>query len=247
MTDVFQIWASLVSSLGLHPFWTSVLVLIPAGCAMVAWVVYTKKLWIFKNIDKSASYRRFAIDWEEFKNTRRYELEQIVRSNTVALINSLIYPYIREQYLYKLGDDVKSARHCAVQPTMVVLKYRINEIFYQAIKENGFQEIIEAGQRSTYCWKKAGQIVEAIEDIMCRFMSDEEIIDLKVFNSDMAYCKAFTQHIYEALDRDYDQARPAETGIITQIMQHNARTKIKALELNSDPFCVYNNMPKGGA
>lgn len=246
MIELFQAWVSAVTAMGFGPVVAVSLILLPVAIVAATWFIYTKKIWVFRNVDRSAGYRRFAIDWEEFKNTRRYELEQIVRANTVALINSLIYPYIREHYLYRLDDAMRSARHSVMQPTMIVMKYRINEVFYQAIKENGFQEISESGQRSTYCWKKSGQIIEAVDDVLCRFMNAEEIINLKVFNRETEYCKTLLREIYELLDRDYDQTRPGETGVITQIMQHDARTKIKAQELTSDPFGVYHNISEGG-
>lgn len=246
MTELFQAWVSAVTAMGFSPVIAILLILSPAAAVGAVWLAYTKKLWVFKPVDHSAGYRRFAADWEEFKNTRWYELEQIVRSNTVAMINNLIYPYIREYYLYKLDDAIRSVRHNVMQPTMVVMKYRINEVFYQAIKENGFQDIAESGQRSTYCWKKAGQIIESVDDVLCRFMNAEEIINLKVFNRETEYCKTLLREIYESLDRDYDQTRPAETGVITQIMQHDARTKIKSQELTGDPFGVYHKISEGG-
>ena len=159
----------------------------------------------------------------------------------MTCLNNIFYPYIREHYLSKVDRGLRGHHQELLQSATLILKFKLNELMYQAIKENGFKELAgNSGALSTYCSKKVTPIIEVAEDIMTRYVNAEKFYELGVFEYEQEYCKKLIKSLYDALSTPYDESKPSATGFITQILQHDASTKKKIAELESDPFDAYN-------
>ena len=198
-------------------------------------------MWIFRKKDRSIGYLKFADDLETYKQTRRNELEQIVRSNTLSMVNNILYPYVRKMYLMQLPEAIRAERYKTVQPLMILIRYRLNELFYGFIQANGFQDLFTDSKAiQVYYWKKTSVILEAIEELFCRFIGYDEIMEkMQLFNQEQKACIALNTQIYESLAKPFDDTRPSATGVMTQIIQHELSTKSRIAELRDDPFDIY--------
>lgn len=209
--------------------------------ALIIGIMYLAKTqaWPFNG---AQAKRTFASDYESLVRVRRIELESIIRGNVLSILNTLIYPYIRLNYIAKISDDLKPVRYKLAQSASRIMKYAINEIFYEALLKNGFKDLTDT-DLVTYCWTKAVYVISAVDDCCCRYI-DDDFMSMGVFDQEKPECKALLQSIYEVVGKPYDPSNPSRTGIVPQIILHESRTRDKTEELFTDPFLLYNMKKK---
>lgn len=240
--ELITAWFTYIAGTGLPvPVVITLGVLIPGLVILLIWIAKKKPFALFRN----RSSRQFAEDYHTAAVTRAAELESLVRGNVISLVNNLISPYLRENYLAKIEDpQTKLERYNLLQPTMSIIKSSLDEFFYTAVRQNGFVELPET-ELMTYCWQKSGGIIDVIEDKCCRYVNRDEFVKLEVFERVSEPCTELRNAIYQLLSRPIDPSKPTYAGLMPQIVQHEKRTVTKLEELLADPFLRYNKSSGG--
>lgn len=223
-------WLDFISSIGLSQATTIIVALIGVATpSVIAAITYMAKnrIWVFGRqadlkpaVDTATQVCEDIIVLMEF---RRIELENIISNNMLTLLNTVIYPYILNQYIRALPTESSYEEQRVLQPANSSIRSGLDELMYVALRENGFSKLTGV-MLSNYCSTKAESILSLVSDKCMQFLQGRLIGELRVFDPTCEHTILLKKQIVSFLGKERDESSNSEEGLVRQIIRHSSST-----------------------